>query len=92
MKHIVHKVLKVSAPVFAVFIAIALLQEAQIGFPIELSFNAWPKWLILMALVYAANSFLQFWIDRLLGSGDCSISNHAWQEINKHFGKVDSIR
>ena len=69
MKHIIHKVLKITAPVFAAFIAIGVLQGAQIGFPIELSFDAWPKWLILMALVYAAHSFFQFWIDRLFGSG-----------------------
>ena len=69
MKLTTHKVLTVAASALAVFIAIAVLQGAKIGVPGALSFNAWPNWLIFVALVYTGNQFLQFWIDRLFGSG-----------------------
>jgi uncharacterized protein YybS (DUF2232 family) len=70
MKLTIHKVLTVVAAAFSVFVAFAVLRRTPIGTPGAMSFDAWPHWLIFMALVYTGNQFLQFWVDRLFGPRD----------------------
>jgi hypothetical protein len=83
MKQHIHKVLNACAPVFAVVIAVHVLQVAHIAFPIALSPSAWAQWFIFAALVYTCTSFLFFLFGQVFGDKPPSSS----QGLPAHQGR-----
>lgn len=67
MKKLTRKVLSATAPVFGVFIAIAVLQAAHVPYPPALSIGAWPQWAVFVAVVHTCIALCMFATARLLG-------------------------
>jgi hypothetical protein len=60
--------LTAAAPVFGTTLAIAVLQAAHLPFPLALHADAWPQWVVFMALVYSLTNGCLYVIERLGGA------------------------
>jgi len=67
MKQFTHKVLTGAAPVIATTLSIAIVQAAHLPFPMVLSMEALPQWLLFGSIVYCSNALCLFAVNRLLG-------------------------
>jgi hypothetical protein len=67
MKSFTHKVLTGVAPVIATTVSIAVVQAAHLPFPMVLSMEALPQWLLFCSIIYCSNALSLFAVNRLLG-------------------------
>jgi protein-S-isoprenylcysteine O-methyltransferase Ste14 len=56
MKEFTRKVVSAVAPVFGVILALSVLEAADVPFPPDLAWYAWPQWAVFTGVVYACTS------------------------------------
>ena len=67
MKEFTRKVLLTASPVFGACLAIAVVQAAHFPFPLVLSWDAWPQWVVFVACGHTFTQLCMFITSRLFG-------------------------
>ena len=68
MRDFTRRVMLAVAPVFGVFLSIAVLQAAHLPFPPEASTTNWAHWIVFASVVHTATALCLFGIDRLFSA------------------------
>lgn len=72
MKELTRKALLAASPVFGACIGIAVLQAAHLPFPLTLTGDAWPQWIVFVSLVHTFTALCMFVTGRAFGEAPTS--------------------